>query len=52
MTGHVVHRGEMRNAFKILVRKIGGMKPLRRPRDRWEDNIRMDLVEKEWVGVD
>jgi len=52
MTGHVVHMGEMRNAFKILVRKIGGMKPLRRPRDRWEDNIRMDVREVGWEDVD
>jgi len=37
--------GEMRNAYKILVRKLEGKRPLRRPRYRWEDNIRMDLRE-------
>jgi hypothetical protein len=35
--------GEMRNAYSILVGKPEGKRPLRRPRRRWEDNIRMDL---------
>jgi hypothetical protein len=35
--------GEKRNAYRILVGKPEGMRPLRRPRRRWEDNIRMDL---------
>jgi hypothetical protein len=35
--------GKMRNAHKILVGK---------PRCRWEDNIRMDLREMGWEGVD
>jgi len=34
---------EMRNAYKILVGKSEGKRPLRRPRHGWEDNIRMDL---------
>ena len=33
------------NGFKILTGKHGGKIPLRRPRGRWEDNIRMDLKE-------
>jgi hypothetical protein len=33
--------GSMRNAYKILVRKPEGKRPLRRPRNRWEDNKRM-----------
>jgi hypothetical protein len=37
--------GEMRNAYSILVGKPEGKRPLRRPRHRWEDNIRMDLRE-------
>jgi hypothetical protein len=41
--GHVAHMGEIRNACKVLIRKLEGMRPLRRPRHRWEDNIRMDL---------
>jgi hypothetical protein len=50
--GHVAHMGEMRNAYKILVRKPEGKRPLRRPRDRWEDNIRMDVREVGWEDVD
>ena len=36
---------EGRSAFKILTGKPTGKKPLGRPRQRWEDNIRMDLIE-------
>jgi hypothetical protein len=32
--------GEMRNMFKILVRKPEGKRPLRRLRHRWEDNVK------------
>jgi len=35
----------MRNAYKILVIKPEGKRPLRRPRHRWEDDIRIDLRE-------
>jgi hypothetical protein len=35
-----------------LVRKLEGKRPLGRPRCRWEDNIRMDLREIGWEGVD
>jgi len=44
--------GEMRNAYIILVGKPEGKKPLRRPRCRWEDNIRIDVREIGWEGVD
>jgi hypothetical protein len=44
--------GRMRTANKILVRKPEGKRPLRRPRHRWEYNIRMDLREVCWKGVD
>jgi hypothetical protein len=37
--------GEKRNAYRILVGKPEGKRPLGRPRRRWEDNIRMDLSE-------
>jgi hypothetical protein len=36
---------EMRNAYKILVGKLEGNRPLGRPRCKWEGNIRMDLRE-------
>jgi hypothetical protein len=35
----------MRKACKILVGKPEGKRPLRRPRRRWEDNIRITLME-------
>jgi hypothetical protein len=41
--GHVARMGETRNAYKILVRKPEGKRPLGRPRRRWVDNIKMDL---------
>jgi hypothetical protein len=37
--------GEKRNAYRLLVGKPGGKRPLGRPRRRWEDNIKMDLRE-------
>jgi hypothetical protein len=43
---------EIRNAYKIFVGKYEGKRPLRRLRSRWEDNIRMDLREIGWEGVD
>jgi hypothetical protein len=43
---------ERRNAYKLLVGKPEGRGPLRRPRRRWLDNIRMELVEVEWIDVD
>jgi hypothetical protein len=36
----------------LLVGKSEGKRPLGRPRRRWVDNIRMDLVEMGWVYVD
>jgi len=44
MAGHYALMGEMRNAYKIMVRKPE-RRPLRRPRHRWEDNIRMEIRE-------
>jgi hypothetical protein len=40
---------EMINAYKILVRKPEGKRPLQRHRHRWEDNIRMNFGGN-WVG--
>jgi hypothetical protein len=40
---HVARMGEGRKAFKVLVGKPKGKRPLGRPRRRWEDGIRMDL---------
>jgi hypothetical protein len=44
--------GETRNAYRILVRKPEGKRPLGRPRRRWVDNIKMDLREIGRDGVD
>jgi hypothetical protein len=44
--------GEMRNAYTILVGKAEGKRPLGRPRRRWVDNIKMDLGEIGWDGVE
>jgi len=43
---------EMRNAYKILVRKPERERLLGGPRRRWEDNIKMDIREIGWEGVD
>jgi hypothetical protein len=48
--GHVAHRGEGRNMYRVLVGKPEGKRPLERPRRRWEDGIRMDLREIGWGG--
>ena len=42
---HVARMEEGRSVFKILTGKPTGKRPLRTPRRRWEDNIRMDLEE-------
>jgi hypothetical protein len=44
--------GEKRNAYRILVGKPEGKRPLGRPRRRRVDNIKMDLREVGWDGRD
>jgi hypothetical protein len=48
--------GEERGMYRILVGKPEGKRPLRSPRRRWEDNIRIDLQEvgcggMDWIGL-
>jgi hypothetical protein len=50
-TGHVAQIGR-KNAYEILVGKPEGKRPLGRPRRRCVDNIKMDLREIRWDGVD
>jgi hypothetical protein len=52
--GHVARMGEKRNVYKLLVRKPEGKRPLGRPRSRWRDTIKTDLVdiglgELDWI---
>jgi hypothetical protein len=44
--------GEGKGAYRILVGRPEGSRPLGRPRRRWEDNIKMDLQEVRWEIVD
>jgi hypothetical protein len=51
--GHVARMGEKKNADRVLVGSPEGNKPQRRTRPpMWEDNIKMDLREIGWCGMD
>jgi hypothetical protein len=50
--GYVARMGQMRNAYNILVGKPEEKRRFGRPRCGWEDNIKMDVKEIEWDGVD
>jgi hypothetical protein len=50
--GHAARMGEKRIAYRLSVGKPEGRRPLGRPRRRWVDNIRIDLVEVGWGDVD
>jgi hypothetical protein len=41
--------GEGRGAYRVLIGRSEGKRPLGRPSRRWEDNIKMDLRE---IGID
>ena len=54
--GHVACMGEETGAYRVLVGKPDGKRPLGRPSRRWVDNIRMDLQEVgcgfvDWIGL-
>jgi hypothetical protein len=44
--------GEGRGAYRVLVGRPEGRRPLGRPRHRWEDNIKMDFEEVGWGSMD
>jgi hypothetical protein len=44
--------GETRNVYRILVGKPEAKRPLGRQRCRWVDNIKIDLREIGWHGMD
>jgi hypothetical protein len=46
--GHVARMGEKRGAYRLLVGRPEGRRPLGRTRRRWEDNIKMDLEDVRW----
>ncbi|KAJ4429952.1 hypothetical protein ANN_22156 [Periplaneta americana] len=53
---HVARMSESRNAFRVLIERPKGKRPLWRPRHRWEDNIKMDLSEmgydaRDWINL-
>ena len=48
--------GESRGVYRVLMGKPEGKRPFRRPRPRWEDNIKMDLQEMgceimDWIDL-
>jgi hypothetical protein len=43
---------EKRSAYRILVGNPEGKRPLERPRSWWVDNIKLDLREMGWGGMD
>ena len=54
--GHVARMGERRGVYRVLVWKPEGKRPLGRPVNRWEDNIKMDLQEvgcqdNDWIEL-
>jgi hypothetical protein len=49
--GHVARMGEKRNAYRISVGNPEGKRPLVILRRRWVDNIKMDLREMGWDGM-
>jgi hypothetical protein len=50
--GHVARMEEKRNAYRLLVGKPEGKRPLGRPRRRWLDNVRMDIGQVGWGDVE
>jgi hypothetical protein len=52
LAGHVARMEEKRNSYRILVGKPEGKRLLGRPRRRWVDNIKIDLRETGWDGMD
>jgi len=49
---HVACMREGRGMYRVLVGKPDGKRPLGKPRRRWENNIKMDIQEVGWGGMD
>jgi hypothetical protein len=52
LAGKVAGIERKRKAYRILMGKPEGRRPLRSPRRRWVDNIQTDLRKIEWCGMD
>jgi hypothetical protein len=52
LAGHVAYLGENRNAYNILARKPGEIRPCVRDRYTWNDDIKIDLKELEVLQLD
>jgi hypothetical protein len=52
LAGYIANMEEKRNAYRVLVGKQEGRRPLEIPRYRWENNIKMGLREIGWGGMD
>jgi hypothetical protein len=52
MDGACSTYGKKTGVYRILVGRPEGRRPLGRPRSRWEDNIKMDLQDVGWMGMD
>jgi hypothetical protein len=50
--GHVACMWDRRGACRVLVKRSERRTPFGRPRSRWEDNIKMDLLEVRWIALD
>jgi hypothetical protein len=49
--GHVARQGESRVVYRVFLGKSEGKKAIGRPRHRWADNIKMDLQEVGYEGM-
>jgi hypothetical protein len=52
MDGACSTHGKEEDAYRILMGEPEGKRPLGRPRNMWEDNIKMDLREIGWGGME
>jgi hypothetical protein len=51
-TGHVARMGDREGAYRVLVGRLDGKRPLEKHRLRWKDSIKLDLNEVGWGGMD
>jgi hypothetical protein len=49
--GHVARIGERKDVYRVLVGKPEGKRPLGRSKHRWEDNIKNEMGELDWIDL-